>query len=188
MEHGPAFTTDMKKVLFLFGELNDADVDWLISCGRKEDVAMGSTLIDQGKRIDAFYIVLEGAFDVRVAGRQEPIGLVAPGEILGEMSFLDSRAASTTIRAAAPSSVYCVPREALSERLKEDPGFGARFYRSLCIFLSHRLRRLTVKIGDAAAESAEATEAADELDSQVLDGVYLAGKRFHRIVRSVSGS
>jgi len=178
----------MKKVLFLFGELNDSDVDWLITCGRREDVALGATLIQQGQRIGALYIVLEGAFNVRVIGKSEPIGVVGPGEILGEMSFLDSRGASTTIEAATPSRVYSVGREALSARLKEDAGFAARFYRSLCIFLSHRLRRLTVKIGEAEPESSEATEAADELDSQVLDGVYLAGRRFHRIMRSVSDS
>lgn len=178
----------MKKVLFLFGELDDTDVDWLVSCGRKEEVALGATLIHQGRRIDGFYIVLEGAFDVLVKGQREPIGRAGPGEILGEMSFLDSRAPSTTIQASEPSSVYRLPQADLLARLKEDAGFAARFYRSLCIFLSHRLRRLTLKLGEGESGAGEGTEAADELDSQVLDGVYMAGQRFHRMVRSVSGS
>ncbi|MFM1942246.1 MAG: hypothetical protein RI897_1228 [Verrucomicrobiota bacterium] len=175
----------MKKVLFLFGELNDTDVDWLVSCGHPEHVSASATLIQEGQQIDAVYIVLEGSLEVTVGGPDQAITVVGPGEVLGEMSFLDSRPASTSIRARTESSVFRLPRAALEVQLASDPGFAARFYRSMCLFLSHRLRRMTLQ---TSAQDAAPANSADELDPKVLDGVHLAGKRFQRLIRHTSGS
>lgn len=175
----------MKKVLFLFGELNDADVDWLVSCGQPEHVSASATLIREGQHIDAIYIVLEGSLEVTVGGPDQTITVVGPGEVLGEMSFLDSRPASTSIRARTESSVFRLPRTALEEQLTSNSGFAARFYRSMCLFLSHRLRRMTLQ---SSEHDAATNNNADELDPKVLDGVHLAGKRFQRLIQHTSGS
>lgn len=175
----------MKKVLFLFGELNDLDVEWLISHGTKEPIAAGTLLITQGQPADALYIVLEGEFSVRVAGRKEPIGALGAGEIVGEMSFIDSRPPSTSVQASTSSIVYSISRARLAARLKDDLGFAARFYRALSMFLSHRLRGLTLKMSEGEPGAAE-SHAADELDDQVLDGVYLAGQRFQRVLKGLT--
>jgi CRP-like cAMP-binding protein len=174
----------MKKVLFLFGELNDLDVDWLISHGKEERSAQGTVLIQQGKPTDALYIVLEGAFVVKAAGAKDPVGNLGPGEIVGEMSFIDSRPPSTTVQASAHSVVYSIPRTSLSAQLKADTGFAARFYRALSMFLSYRLRKLTLRMAEGPRDVPEA-ESPDELDSQVLDGVYMAGKRFQRLLQGL---
>ncbi len=175
----------MKKVLFLFGELNDADVDWLVSCGQPEHVPAKAMLIQEGEYIDAVYIVLEGTLEVTVGGPDHALTAVGPGDVLGEMSFLDSRAASTSIRAKTESLVFRLPRTALEKQLGSNPGFAARFYRSMCLFLSHRLRRMTLQ---TSAQDTAATNDADELDPKVLDGVHLAGKRFQRLIQQASGS
>lgn len=175
----------MKKVLFLFGELTDLDVEWLMSHGVKEKVSEGQVLIRQGQPIDRFYVVLEGVLAVQVDGHSGNVAEVGPGEILGEMSFVDSRNPSTTIRAAGQSILFSVARSDLSERLRADSGFAARFYRALCLFLSHRLRRVTLGLR-GSGESGGGVDVADELDGPVLDQVYLAGQRFQRMAKGAA--
>jgi CRP-like cAMP-binding protein len=173
----------MKKVLFLFGELSDLDVDWLIKNGSPRGIAEGDVLIEQGRPSDALYIVLDGTFTVTAAGATEPLNSLGAGEVVGEMSFIDSRPPSTTVKAASISRVFCIPRDALARRLKQEAGFAARFYRALAMFLSHRLRQMTLRMSHQEAGQAESP---DELDGQVLDGVYLAGQRFQRVLQALS--
>jgi len=175
----------MKKVLFLFGELSDPDIDWLIAHGKKTSVAQGTVLIHKGEQIDALFIVLEGLLDVSVPGHDKLISRLGAGEIVGELSFVDSRTPSTTVRAATDSVVYSVAREVLSARLQEEAEFAARFYRALSIFLAHRMRRLTLQMSAGPASSSE-RPSSDELNEEVLDGVYLAGSRFQRMLKGVS--
>lgn len=176
----------MKKVLFLFGELNDLDIDWLSEHGTTQQLRKGTVLIEEGRPIRAFFIVLDGLFEVLVSRERNPIGRMGTGEILGEISFVDSRPPTTTVMALEDSTVFCMPRELLASKLKEDPGFAARFYRAIAMFLSHRLRVLTLKFAGDQHGASSKTETAGELDDEVLSGVYLGGKRFERMLKRLT--
>ena len=41
----------MRKVLFIFGELSDSDVDWLAKAGEKVNIPAGTVLIPVGARV-----------------------------------------------------------------------------------------------------------------------------------------
>ena len=60
----------MRKILFILGELDDADVDWLMRVGRKEKIETGSRLIQEGHPVDALYVVVSGEFQVVVEALQ----------------------------------------------------------------------------------------------------------------------
>ena len=83
----------MRKVLFLFGQLDDDDVEWLIGHGVTRQVAAGEILIRQGVRSDAVFILLEGHLSVWLerGGGQREIARLNAGEIVGEMSFCAAR-------------------------------------------------------------------------------------------------
>ena len=78
-------------------------------------------------------------------------------------------------------------RDKLVAKLCLDTGFAARFYRALAIYLSttvrERHRDLGSGVGGGGAPEEE--DDVDELDPNVLDGVYLAGERFDRMVKRV---
>lgn len=179
----------MKKVLFLFGELNDLDVDWLVGNGSTLPIPKGQTLIEEGKPIKGLYLVLEGSFEIQIERHgKQAIGRMGTGEVLGEISFIDSRPPTTTALALTDSVVFAIPRDQLAAKLKHDTGFAARFYRALALFLSHRLRVLTLKYGADGTGNAETTDRPDELEDGVLSGVYLAGKRFERMLKRLTVS
>jgi CRP/FNR family transcriptional regulator, cyclic AMP receptor protein len=175
----------MRKALFFLGILNDADVEWMISTGVKQRLNPGEVLIEEGQPAASIFLVLEGVLSVvaQSAGGQE-IARLRSGEIVGEMSFVDSRPPSATVRAVEPSSVLVIPRRDLAERLSQDSHFAARFYRAIAVFLSDRLRYTVGRLGYGSGEPLEEqTSYAEEIDPAVLDNVSLAGARFEILQR-----
>jgi CRP-like cAMP-binding protein len=172
----------MRKVLFLFGQLNDDDVEWMINTGRRQPVARGEALIRQGVPVDALFILLEGRLSVLLGRQEREIARLNAGEIVGEMSFVDARPPSATVRGLEDAIVFAISKAVLQGKLDRDAGFAARFYRALAIYLSTTVRERHQGIN---GEVSEAQDDADELDPNVLDGVYLAGERFDRMVKRV---
>jgi CRP/FNR family cyclic AMP-dependent transcriptional regulator len=175
----------MKKVLYLLGQLDDRDVEWLLDHGVKQHLNPGKHLIDEGKPLDFLYVVLDGTLDVFVSTLgPRPVDRMSCGDVAGEMSFIDARPPSATVRAVDSVTVLAVPRTEISLRLEREPLFAARFYRSIAMFLSQRLRvRNRPAHSPQGLTPSNASEQADELDANVLDTMHLAGNRFDRVLQ-----
>lgn len=178
----------MRKVLYILSELADGDVDWLMSHGVRETHSAGAVLIVEGRPIDVLYILLDGRLRVSLdalGGRE--VAVLQRGEILGELSFLDSRPPSATVTALDEVSVLSVPRRALADKLQNDAPFAARFYRALGVFLASRLRSTQLRLGYGSGATAEGVAGSaaeqDEIDPELLDGLALAGARFDWMLR-----
>jgi CRP/FNR family transcriptional regulator, cyclic AMP receptor protein len=89
----------MKKALYLLSEFSDRDFDWLLTAGRRKTVSADDVLIRQGEPIDALYVLLAGTLAVQVGSDRRQIAQLSAGEIVGEMSFIDARPPSATVRA-----------------------------------------------------------------------------------------
>lgn len=177
----------MRRVLFILGQLNDSDVEWLSSVGKRQKIAPGTELIREGSDLDTIYIVLDGQMSVW-AGRHTRISTMASGDILGEISFVDSSKTSASVKCETESLVLAIPKATISNRLNTDVGFAARFYKALALFLADRMRNVTRRMGygnlqdDAPAEDTDI----DQLDVEVLDKIHLAGARFERILQKLA--
>ncbi|WP_257669662.1 cyclic nucleotide-binding domain-containing protein [Parapedobacter tibetensis] len=168
----------MKRVLFLLGQLNDLDIEWMINNGHKASVKAGDVLIHRDEEIENLYIVLAGQLSIRdgITNINE-IATVGAGEILGEMSFLETRPPSVSVMATVPCEVYAISRTLIAERMQLDIQFRANFYYALALFLSNRLRKTTDQLGYGIPEEA------DLIDHNILEGVAQAGARFDQILK-----
>jgi CRP/FNR family cyclic AMP-dependent transcriptional regulator len=113
----------MRKVLFIFGQLSDSDVEWLGKNGRRKRMKKGSVLIHEGVAVETFYILIDGELIVKQGKPSREIARLDSGEIAGEMSFVDARPPSATVT--------------------QNVAFAARFYKAVATFLSDRLRKAT---------------------------------------------
>jgi len=171
----------MRKALYFLGILDDRDVEWMIRNGRKMTVAPGTLLIEQGKATDWLYFVLDGAFVVYT--RTIPrIAVLKAGEVVGEISFVDSRPPVASVRAEVESKAGAIPRSALTKKLQEDVGFAARFYQSVAVFLADRLRTTTGSLG-TELQLDETIEDTDELAPHLMAHISMAGLRFAEMQR-----
>jgi CRP/FNR family transcriptional regulator, cyclic AMP receptor protein len=176
----------MRKVLYVLGQLDDLDVQWLARVGRKRRVADHEAIIRQGERSPSLFILIDGDLAVGVAGIGQ-VALLKQGEIIGEMSFVDSAPPSATVTGAGGAVVLDIAKQDLQQKITSDSGFGMRFYRAIALFLADRLRTSQNRKAGKAALDDEAVQE-DELDEMLLDSVSLAGDRFDRLLRTLSGA
>lgn len=77
----------MRKVLYILGELQDSDLQWLVDVGQIRNLPIGTEIIREGGSVDSLFIVLEGDLRVSKGGprdrdsvhRRGRGGDVAPG-------------------------------------------------------------------------------------------------------------
>ena len=129
--------------LDFLGVLLPKDIDRILGLAEMRTVLSGGLLIREGQASEAIYFVTEGLFDVVLLdarGQETRIDRCAPGTVAGEMSWLDGKPASSTIRAAESSAVLAIPTGRLEPALASDPAFAARFYRAVALVAAERLR------------------------------------------------
>jgi CRP-like cAMP-binding protein len=168
----------MKKVLYILGELEDDDAEWLSEIGTQRRMRTGEVLIHEGRAIDSVFFVTQGTFAVTTGAAAQEVARVGVGEVLGEISYIDRYPPTATVTALEDSAVLAVSRRSLTAKIQTDPGFAGRFYKAVAVFMAERLRSTLRQLG-----STDAGEAASELDLEALDSVSKAGVRFERILR-----
>jgi CRP/FNR family cyclic AMP-dependent transcriptional regulator len=174
----------MKKVLYILGELDDDDIDWLLEIGSRRLVPAGTVLIIEGRQLDALYILLEGELSVSTEATDDrEIACLSSGEVVGEMSFVDTRPPSATVTAKSDALVLAIPRIQLALKLRQDVGFASRFYRALAVFLSNRLRMTVNQLGYGADEAITIDLPDAELGREAKDSVALAQTRLDWLMR-----
>src|SRR5687768_14770161 len=113
----------MRNVLFILSELNEQALDWIAGAGTRESVAAGQFLVVEGKPIEVLYITLTGKFAVKTKGKV--VTELGGGEVIGELSFLDSRPPVATVVALERSSFLSIPASRLRSKLKTDHAFAS---------------------------------------------------------------
>jgi len=180
----------MRKVLYILGELEDTDLQWLLDAGTARTVAAETVIIREGQAVDDLFIVVGGELSVRLTDVE--IARLGSGEVVGEMSLLDSRPPSATVVAREDALVHAIPKRTLRSKLDQDSDFAARFYRALCVFLANRLSRTDTMVGGTAGrvlddeESSAGDEA--EISPDALQNMALAGARFDWFLQRVRGA
>lgn len=171
----------MHKVLVFLNELSDNDIDWLIEAGEKREIPSGTVLIYEGKTVDTLYIMLDGTLVVSIAAMGErELARLYSGEVVGEMSFVDARPPSATVKTMENSLVLAISREKLARKLIDDESFASRFYKALAILLSHRLRGTVKQLGYSSDKTSE-PNGASSTDSAASHSA-IAGTRFERLL------
>jgi CRP-like cAMP-binding protein len=168
----------MRTVIYFLSDFNDEDVTWLVDAGHERRFAIGQTVVMRGQPADDLFIVLSGQI-----GIQNPDGTVSirlgPGEVIGEISFVDSRPPSATVTTLEPSTVLAIPRPVLAQKLRDDVKFASRFYHAIAILLAYRLRDTSSRMTGKELDDSSL------LDDNLTDKLFLAGQHFDRIVKSV---
>lgn len=179
----------MKKALYILGLLEDKDLDWFAGSGKKKTFQTGQTIIQEGQPTSHLYIILTGNVSVSVKGLR--VASIGQGEVMGEISLLDSRPPSATLKADTVTELLAISFDALRAKLMRDPPFAARLYQALGTFLAQRLRSVNLQliVGDGAQMDRTAEEnEADEVDPEVLEKITLAGSRFKWILQKLGAT
>lgn len=202
----------LKEILFIFAELHDSDIDWLIFAGQGQQIDAGTVLIQADRPIEALYILLDGHMAALVSedgsnplarvfstlteskpeGRE--LARLSKGDILGETPFIEARPPSFSVKAIDDSLVLSIPRWRLAAKLLNDVEFAARFYRVLSVLLIDKQQGIVNRLGYGRLSYSTEGQPLDdgfmydnELNSEMLAQVALAGARFNWMLQKVRG-
>ena len=178
----------MRKILCIFGQLSDLDVDWIKNNASKEEVGPGATIITENVSLNKLIIIIRGKFSVtsKQTGNQE-IAILKSGEILGEMSFIENLPPSASVTSLEEGMIISIDKEKLNQKLDDDIEFAAHFYKAIGIFLASRLRSTVGLLGyDNKTELNDDIVYEDEVDMNVTENLSIAGDRFSRLIEYFS--
>lgn len=119
--------------------------DWMLLLDRAKPVIFkkGEVLVQQASQSNTLYVIAVGKVKVGISGKV--LAQIGPGEICGEMAFLEDSRPSATATAEEEVQAFSIEWKSLIELFELFPHLASRFYRSLAVNLSRRLREQIVQ-------------------------------------------
>lgn len=127
-----------------FRDLTDAQLAWVLECGRERSVQRGDILIAHGTPADSVFIVVSGRFEVSISRLEDPLAEIAAGEPIGEIAFFAGGLRTATITASRDSVVLEFDRPAFDKIVKAGHGI----YEAIVRALARRLAKSTAGIAE----------------------------------------
>jgi CRP-like cAMP-binding protein len=164
----------MLEANIFLGVLHETDLEWLVANSNERDLPPETVLIRRAEPVQHLYLIVNGTFDVTVFS-PDPLSIATlySGELAGEMSFVDMHPPSATVTAKTRSRVLAILKSSLVEKIRIDPGFGARFYKGVSALLAGRLRAAysvdvrPLSEADAKSEMAVLEKRYDEIQNRL---------------------
>lgn len=121
---------------------------------RVEDIAEvkrmseGAYLIRAGEIDSTLFAIEDGHLDIVAMreGRPVVVATVGPGDVLGEVSFIDDSPRAVSVKAGEETVVRAWDKKTLSEALAFEPTLLAKFAVALCELLVERLRDMSRRV------------------------------------------
>ena len=127
----------------LFAALSDEDADAVLRVLKARQGRPGDTLFHEGDPGDTLMIVVEGRLDASVTtpdGSQAKVATIEPGQVVGELAFLDAGPRSATVSTKSGATVLEFSRRALLVLCRDQPRIGAILQRNVLADLARRVR------------------------------------------------
>ena len=112
IEASPDALREALRETILFAELDDGQLDHIAAAGSVQSLQRNVVLFEEGDEPGEFYLVLSGRVAIAQEsddGRESLLAVLGPGELFGEMGFLDGHNRSAQARALEESDVLVVP-------------------------------------------------------------------------------
>jgi len=144
----------------LFADLTSEDAAFVLSVCEEKLLVAGEELFHENDTGDTLWIVQSGRVDVfkNIRGDVDRVlASLGPGDVIGEMSFLDGARRSAGARTAESSEFLVLDRKAFGRVERERPAVAATFYRNMSAILAARVRTTNELYREAVLFGLEAT-------------------------------
>jgi CRP-like cAMP-binding protein len=135
----------------LAAELTNAELGTLAGIVTVRDLEDGEVLIEEGKSDSTLHVVVSGSISV---SRRDPRGdwnllySLRPGELVGELSFMDNEQRYASLVAYGPTRVIALRREDLESLLDSHPRLVYKVMRNVMRVAHAVQRRLSVQMAE----------------------------------------
>lgn len=111
----------------LFAALTDATIGRLAAAARRQRLAKGQSLFEQGDPSDAVYVVMAGQVAVGTVGaegEETHFADLTAGAVFGEMAVIDGGPRTAGITAVSATEVLRLPGAVFIDALSTEPAFA----------------------------------------------------------------
>lgn len=133
-----------------FPKLKEEEWKKLADAGHVNTFGSGEVIIAEGDSVNTLMFIKSGNIRVTRAFldnlNAEFAGPLGPGEVVGEMSFIDGQGASASLIADGQTEILEIPKDSVFDMINSDDGFAARFYESLFLDLARKLRSTNQRV------------------------------------------
>jgi GNAT superfamily N-acetyltransferase len=136
----------------LFAGLNTEQVGRLAGVCAVSSFEPGEVIFWEGQAGGEMHVVLQGEVAIGMASAAIAVGLVGPGECLGEMSLLTAAPHSATATARTSVETAVMGHRDLTELIRLRPDIGLHLYKNLAVGMGEKLKRSAGGGGSAARE------------------------------------
>jgi CRP-like cAMP-binding protein len=119
-----SFCSELLKHSTLVRDLTPEQCDELSEIMDTRKLKDGEMLIEQGEHNETMFIVADGGLAVErtsSGGDELVLHILKPGDLAGEMGFIDGSEHSATLRAKGNTTVVCLRRSSLESILSSKP-------------------------------------------------------------------
>ena len=138
---------DQKSLLFqasIFSGLSSDQISSVLDTAKEAVFQAGDTIMSEGEEGGELYVIVEGSVQIeKKAGNDLTIKIAhaeKKGMMIGEMSLIDMKPRSATVRAISDVTMIVLERGALAELFDKDPKILATISLNIARALSVRLR------------------------------------------------
>jgi len=127
-----------------FKDWQDNEIKSILGLGNRVSYTAGKQVLQMGSEEDRdIYIIITGELEAyhNVGGGEKRLTLMRPGDLFGEMSFVDGRPRSANVRALEDSLLLRIRPEDLDSFCTKEPALALMFVKEISKILSSRLRR-----------------------------------------------
>lgn len=139
----------------IFSGLPQEDLEPMADLCQLRRLAKGEVLFRENEPYLGFYIVRTGVLKIfrsNLAGKEQVLRMVGPGESFGEAPMGDRGGFPATVQAERASEVVLVPAAGFSEQMMRNPRLGMRLLASTAT----QLRHLVTLVDDLTLKNVEA--------------------------------
>jgi len=111
----------------------------LLQAGEVRSLEEGEVLIEVRQSNHTLYLILSGRLTVQLQPELNPIAVLGPGDVVGELSFIDGQLTTAYVVAGIPSRVLALNEQTVYSLLNTSPDVA----RNLLFVLARRVRHLT---------------------------------------------
>jgi CRP-like cAMP-binding protein len=111
-------------------------------------IAEGAYLIRAGELDSSLFAIEDGHLDILGFddGKPTVLATVGPGDVLGEVSFIDDSPRAVSVKAGEETSIRVWDKRTLSEALAFEPQLLAKFSVAMSELLVERLRDMSRRV------------------------------------------
>jgi CRP-like cAMP-binding protein len=141
--------TDLLVKIPMFAGLNDEELEIIENHIELFEVEQGATLFEEGDKGDYVCFVVNGRLEVTkrtITGEDFVLNTLARGQSVGEMSIIDKRPRSATVRAKTEATLFTLTRTNFEMIIDEYSEISIKILKGLSLLLSKKLRQTSSRL------------------------------------------